>query len=195
MRRLARAAAALTLAGGSAVAEPGHKGYETVPCRVEAAEGAREVRACAAHVAAEVRVRGNRGAAVNTGFTLLANYIFGSNAASEKIAMTVPVVQTPDPEGEVWRIRFLMPAGAVAAGLPAPRDDRVALAEVPAGRQVVERFSGTPETADLSARAESLRAWAESRGLQIAGGPHYQFYDSPWTPPARRRNEVVFDLR
>ncbi len=68
---------------------------------------------------------------------------------------------------------------------------------MPAGpsRQVVERFSGRPETGDLAARAEALRAWAAAEGLQIADGPHYYFYDAPMTPAGQRRNEVAFTLR
>ncbi|MCB6179350.1 heme-binding protein [Rhodobacter sp. Har01] len=194
MRAWALAGLALALGGAGAMAETGHKGYEAPPCRVEAAEGAREVRACGAHVVAEVRVAGGRGSAIGTGFNLLAGYIFGANASGEKISMTVPVTQTPEPDGKVWRIRFLMPAAAVAAGLPDPKDDRIAFRKVPAGRQVVERFPGVPETDDLAARAEALRAWAEARGLRISGGPHYQFYDSPMTWPAKRRNEVTFDI-
>lgn len=192
------AALGMALAGGMAMAEPAaetaHKGHETPPCRTELREGAHELRVCDAHVVAEVRVEGSRSAAANTGFSLLANYIFGGNDAGAKIAMTVPVTQTPEPDGEVWRIRFLMPAATVAAGLPEPKDDRIAFITVPAGRQVVERFSGVPETGDLAARAEALRGWAVEKGLRITGGPHYQFYDSPWTWPAKRRNEVAFDI-
>lgn len=180
------------MAGTAALA--GGKTYETVPCRVEASEGAREIRACAEHVVAEVRVQGDRRSAIHTGFSKLAGYIFGANAAKEEIRMTVPVMQTPEPGGEIWRIRFLMPKAAVEAGLPAPRDDRIAFVTVPAGRQVVERFSGTPETDDLAARAIALRAWAEDRGLRVTGGPHYQFYDSPMSVPSLRRNEVAFDI-
>ncbi|MBD1203307.1 MAG: heme-binding protein [Rhodobacteraceae bacterium] len=170
------------------------KGYERPAYVVEAAEGAREVRAYGARVVAEVAVRGDRKAAVNTGFGLLAGYIFGGNDGGGKIAMTVPVEQADQGEG-VWTVRFTMPAAAVAAGLPTPRDSRVVLREMPAARMVVEGFSGMPDSADMAARAEALQDWAEAQGLRVEGGPIYAFYDAPWTPAEARLNEVAFMLR
>ncbi|WP_158241848.1 heme-binding protein [Tabrizicola sp. TH137] len=189
--------AALALCGAGWAGEEGgmtRKGYERPAYAVEAAEGAREVRAYGRRVVAEVAVRGERKAAVNTGFGLLAGYIFGGNEGGGKIAMTVPVEQADRGAG-VWTVRFTMPADAVAAGLPVPRDARVVLRELPAARMVVEGFSGMPDSADMAARAEALRDWAEARGLRVEGGPVYAFYDAPWTPAAARLNEVGFVLR
>ncbi len=179
-----------------AEAEARHKGYEMPPYRVERQAGTREIRAYGPHLLAEVRVQGSREAAIGTGFSVLAGYIFGANASGEKIAMTVPVAQTAEsPDASVWTVSFMMPLLFTTDTLPAPKNDAIRF--VPAGpsRQVVERFSGRPETGDLAARADALRAWAEAEGLQIAHGPHYYFYDAPMTPAGQRRNEVAFTLR
>lgn len=191
-------ALALALALGVAMAttagaEGTHKGYEMPPYRVERVEGAREIRSYGPHLLAEVRVAGGRQGAIQTGFRMLAGYIFGGNASGEKIAMTVPVAQTA--EGEHWVVSFMMPARFTAETLPAPRDERIRF--VPAGpsRQVVERFPGVPGTGDMAARAEGLRTWAEGEGLTILAGPHYYFYDAPMTLPWKRRNEVAFTIR
>lgn len=170
------------------------RGYEMPPYAVQGVEGAREVRDYGPRVVAEVTVRGDRRAAVNTGFGLLAGYIFGGNDGGGKIAMTVPVEQQNQGHG-LWVVRFTMPAAAVAAGLPTPRDGRIVLREAPAARMVVEGFSGMPEGEDMAARAAGLKAWAEGRGLQVAGGPVYAFYDAPWTPAAARLNEVAWEVR
>ncbi len=170
------------------------KGYEMPPYVVVEAEAAREVRDYGPRVVAEVTVRGERRAAVNTGFRLLAGYIFGGNDAGGKIAMTVPVEQADAGEG-LWVVRFTMPAAAVAAGLPAPKDARIALRDVPAARMVVEGFSGLPDGDEMAARAAALRVWAEGRGLQVAGGPVFSFYDAPWTPAGARLNEVGWEVR
>lgn len=182
---------------GVAGAEATHKGYEMPPYTVEAVDGAREIRAYGPHLRAEVRVTGSRQGAIQTGFRLLAGYIFGGNAAGEKIAMTVPVAQTPDPgaAGKVWTVSFMMPARFTKDTLPAPRTDAIRFVETGASRQVVERFSGLPATGDLAARSEGLRAWAEGQGLTIIAGPHYYFYDAPMTLPWNRRNEVAFTIR
>jgi hypothetical protein len=182
---------------GAGSAETTHKGYEMPPYTVERADGMREIRAYGPHLLAEVTVSGSRQGAIQSGFRVLAGYIFGGNAEGEKIAMTVPVAQTPadDGGGESWTVSFMMPERFTKDTLPAPRTDAIRFVEAPASRQVVERFSGLPGTANLAERAEALRAWAEGQGLTITAGPHYYFYDAPMTLPWNRRNEVAFTIR
>ncbi len=182
----------VVMAGGAG-AEATHKGYEMPPYRVDWAEGAREIRGYGPHLLAEVRVSGGRSGAIQAGFRVLAGYIFGGNATGEKIAMTVPVAQTP--AGEDWVVSFMMPARYTAETLPAPRSERVRFVQAGPSRQVVERFSGLPGTAGLEERAEALRAWAEGQGHEILAGPHYYFYDAPMTLPWKRRNEAAFTIR
>lgn len=170
-----------------------HKGYEMPPYTVEATEGPREVRAYGTHLVAEVMVEGDRSTAVGRGFRVLAGYIFGGNAGGGKIAMTVPVAQTPVGAG-TWTVRFMMPSAWTRETLPAPKDARIRFVEVAPERQVVERFSGLPQTVDMEKRAAALRVWAEARGLRVTAGPHYYFYDAPMTLPWRRRNEVAFTV-
>lgn len=178
---------------GDAGAETTHKGYEMPPYVVEWQDDVREIRSYGPHLLAEVRVTGGRTGAIQTGFRMLAGYIFGGNATGEKIAMTVPVAQTP--EGERWVVSFMMPARYSAETLPAPRSDAIRFVQAGPSRQLVERFSGLPGTASLSDRAEALRFWAEGQGHEIVGGPHYYFYDAPMTLPWKRRNEVAFTIR
>lgn len=191
-RFMAALAMGVTLAGG-VMAEDTHKGYEMPPYTVEATEGVREVRAYGPHLLAEVKVSGSRQGAIQAGFRLLAGYIFGGNATGEKIAMTVPVAQTP--EADSWTVSFMMPARFSKDTLPAPRSDAIRFVEVGPSRQVVERFSGLPGTETLAERAEALRQWAEGEGMTITAGPHYYFYDAPMTLPWNRRNEVAFTIR
>ena len=178
---------------GEAGAEATHKGYEMPPYRVDWAEGAREIRGYGPHLLAEVRVSGGRSRAIQAGFRVLAGYIFGGNATGEKIAMTVPVAQTP--AGESWVVSFMMPARYTTETLPAPRNEAIRFVNAGPSRQVVERFSGLPGTANLADRAEALRAWAKAQGHEILAGPHYYFYDAPMTLPWKRRNEVAFTIR
>ena len=197
MRAWAGAAAMIAMAGAGwaeGTEAMTRKGYERPPYAVEVAEGAREVRAYGPRVVAEVTVRGARKAAVNTGFGLLAGYIFGGNDGGGKIAMTVPVEQADQGAG-LWTVRFTMPQAAVAAGLPAPKDGRIVLREMAPARMVVEGFSGMPDSEDMAARAAALRDWAEGRGLKVGDGPVYSFYDAPWTPASARLNEVAWELR
>jgi hypothetical protein len=171
-----------------------YKGNEMPPFRVEAVEGAREVRVYGPHLLAEVTVTGNRSQAAGAGFRMLAGYIFGGNAAGAKIAMTVPVAQVPQGDGATWTMTFMMPAEWTRDRLPVPDDARIRFVEDPGGRQVVERFSGLPREEDMFARADALRLWAEARGLVVTGGARFYLYDSPMTLPWNRRNEVALPV-
>lgn len=180
---------------GQAGAEGSHKGYEMPPYTVEWQNGTREIRAYGPHLLAEVKVSGSRSGAIQKGFRVLAGYIFGVNATGEKIAMTVPVAQTPEPGGETWVVSFMMPARYTTETLPAPRTDAIRFVKAGSSRQLVERFSGIPGTEGLADRAEELRLWAKAQGYEITAGPHYYFYDAPMTLPWKRRNEVAFTIR
>ncbi|MFO1202060.1 MAG: heme-binding protein [Tabrizicola sp.] len=180
---------------GQAGAEATHKGYEMPPYRVEWQDGTREIREYGPHLLAEVKVAGSRSGAIQKGFRVLAGYIFGGNSTGEKIAMTVPVAQTPESGGETWVVSFMMPARYTTETLPAPRTDAIRFVNAGPSRQLVERFSGIPGSERLAERAEALAAWAKAQGHEIVAGPHYYFYDAPMTLPWKRRNEVAFTLR
>ncbi len=170
-----------------------YKGNEMPPYTVERADAAYEVRAYGAHLVAEVTVGGDREDAIGAGFRMLAGYIFGGNAAGTKIAMTVPVAQTPDGEGQ-WTVRFMMPAAFERGSLPAPDDARIRFVDVPPARQVTLRFSGRRDHATLIKSSDDLRTWANGQDLTIMAGPHFYFYDGPMTLPMLRRNEVAFTV-
>ncbi len=192
MRRMGLPLALLAGWAGQGMADE-RKGYEMPAYTVESTEGTREVRAYGPRLVAEVAVQGDRKAAINTGFRVLAGYIFGGNEGSAKIAMTVPVDQA-DQGGGVWTVRFTMPSSFTANTLPRPDDARITLRPLPPARMVAESFSGLPDSDDLAARAAALAEWAQARGLSVTGGPIYSFYDAPWSLPWNRRNEVAFAL-
>jgi hypothetical protein len=185
--------ALISLLGAShAVEAEMYKGNETPDYVIESSDGAIEVRAYPPNIAAEVTVSGDRDAAINAGFRVLAGYIFGGNEARAKVAMTTPVTQAGS--DQQWTVQFMMPAAYTLETLPKPKDGRIRLVKTKPVRMVVLRFSGVPATATLASRAEELRAWAKSTGLQIKGQPQFMFYDAPFTLPWNRRNEVAFGL-
>ncbi len=173
---------------------------------VELKDGDFEIRRYAPVLAAEVTVSGERSAAINQGFRLLADFIFGNNRskakidmtapvtqqASEKIAMTVPVTQQA--AGTDWKVRFMMPAKYTAETLPAPNDSRVRIVAEPEKRFATIRFSGWSSDANLSEHKAGLEAWVAARGLKPAGPPIAAFYNPPWSLPFLRRNEYLVEI-
>ena len=73
------------------------------------------------------------------GFSLLANYIFGSNESNEKIAMTSPVMMSLE---DSMTMHFLVPKQYSKETLPKPNNNQVELTQVPAKTVAVVSFKG-----------------------------------------------------
>jgi len=183
-----------------------YKGTETAAYTVERTLEGAELRSYGSRLVAEVTVSGSRSGAANAGFRILAGYIFGANADASKIAMTTPVAQVPDiPAGspavetgaagaQSWTVRFTMPSDRSLATLPPPDDPRIRLLEAAPERMLVLQFSGRPTDAALAEATVSLLAIAGRAGIKGRGEPEFLFYDSPFTLPWNRRNEVALVL-
>lgn len=137
----------------------------------------------------------------NLGFQRLAGYIFGDNGRLENIGMTSPVVRNPAPgrtgpalqRGNAtggWFMAFIMPPRYTLETLPAPRDPRITLTQIPERHVIALRFSGWASDADLTTRGAALLAWAKKHGHTPRGTPTLAVYDSPRVPGERRRNEI-----
>ena len=125
----------------------------------------------------------------------------GAKPASEKIAMTAPVTMEAAPDGasksggERWRMHFVMPSKYTMENLPKPNDPRVQLREVPAHRMAAVRFSGLATQGSVKEQTDALLGWMKSEGLEPAGTPQLARYDTPWTLPFLRRNEVLIPVK
>lgn len=168
-----------------------------------------EVREYAPHIEAQTTVEGSYDEALNTGFRIIAGYIFGGNIkkesiamtapvreqkqSSEKIAMTAPVVASA--EGGSRVIAFVMPRSYSLSTLPTPNDPRVKLVEVPAKKIAVLRFSWFRNSDRIKKMEERLLSELSRDSIEILGTPSYAGYNAPWTPPWMSRNEVMVEIR
>ncbi len=165
-----------------------------------------EIREYGPTIVAEATVEGERDKAIQRGFRIIADYIFGNNLSSAKVAMTAPVTQQSSEKiamtapviqqasGKSWNVRFVMPSKYTMETLPKPVNSKVALIEVPATRFAVIRFSGFAGQDSLDAHEAELRAFMAERGLTATSEPQYAFYNAPWTLPFMRRNEVMIEV-
>ncbi|MFQ6553705.1 SOUL family heme-binding protein [Aestuariibius insulae] len=202
LKRLVLGVAALI--GGSGAVAQGYNGLEVPPYEVVRQDGAVELRDYQPHLLAEVTVEGARRSALNTGFRVLAGYIFGGNSASDKIAMTAPVAQSEKiemtaPVGQSgsdgrWTVTFMMPSRFTVDTLPTPENEAVVFREAPASRQAVLTFSGRATQAQLDRREAELTGWIEAAGLKRTGPVAHYYYDDPFTLPGQRRNEVAIPV-
>ena len=154
-------------------------------------------------IAAEVEVPGERKQAINAGFRMIADYIFGNNAPRQKIAMTAPVTQqagekiamtapvSQQATGNMWRVRFIMPSSYTLDTLPTPNNPNVKLIRIPAERVTAVRFSGSATEDSISRHRKLLLERIAQKGLRVHGEPTMAFYNPPWTLPFLRRNEIL----
>jgi hypothetical protein len=201
MRRLVSSAIALvaSILPVSATEEPRYSILKT--------RGDVELRAYAPMVVAEVEVGGSRDAAVQAGFRILADYIFGANEPKQKIAMTAPVTQqagekiamtapvTQQAQGGQWKVRFVMPSNITLETLPRPSNPQIRLLPVPARRVAAIRFSGFWSDAAMQTQRDELAVAIKAMQLEPIGAPTFAYYDPPWTLPFMRRNEVMWQVR
>ena len=124
----------------------------------------------------------------DSGFRVLAGYIFGGNAEEQKIAMTAPVQQTMAGEK---KMAFMMPAEYALKDLPQPEDQRVSFREAPAYTAAVIQFSGWASAEKADENWQQLQRFLIAEGIDITGEPTLNQYNPPWTLPFMRRNEII----
>ena len=183
-----------------------------------------ELRRYPAYVVAEVRVRASFDRAGNAAFRHLFNYIAGSNTASQKLAMTAPVIQGSETQGPGSQgsdsqklamtapviqsgalpgsdapadfvVAFVLPAGVTAETAPVPTNPDVKIRAVPGSLAAVLRFSGNSSAAAFARRNDGLQAALTLAGLTAVGPPRFARFDPPFKPWFLRRNEVVQDVQ
>ena len=183
---------------------------EQAPYTVVTQSDAIEIRDYPPLIVAETQVRGERKEAINDGFKVVADYIFGNNVPSEKVAMTAPVIQqSSTKKGESiamtapviqagkdneWIVQFVMPSSYSLETLPAPTNDAVKLATIPAKRFAVIQFSGRATDESIQEQTTLLKQFVSDQHFTALGAPAYAFYNPPWTLPPLRRNEVMIEI-
>jgi hypothetical protein len=182
---------------------------ETPAYEVLRQDGSFELRRYSGYLTANVRVSAsNYGQAANEGFNPLADYIFGNNresgriamtapvsatrASGEKIAMTAPVTATRSEDDYV--VSFTMPSEYSMETLPRPNNSRVTLESVSPHVAAAVRFSGYSNESNSKQAQAQLEVWMAAQRLTPAGEPVLAQYDAPWKPWFARRNEILIPV-
>ena len=191
---------------GAALWGPIVSNVEQPKYQVIESSGNIEIRDYAPMIVAEAEVAGDRRDAIGKGFRIIADYIFGNNTAAQKMPMTAPVTQqgsekiamtapvTQQGDGNIWRVRFVMPSSYTMEALPKPNNPAVKLKEIGAKRYAAIRFSGMADEDSLKRRTKELNEFISAKNLTPLSAPTYAFYNPPWTLPFLRRNEVMVEI-
>jgi hypothetical protein len=171
-----------------------------------------EVRQYEPYLVAEVDVDGDMNRAGNKAFRILAGYIFGDNAASanmemttpvetteirqgEKMQMTAPVTSTAAEVGQRTTVAFVMEGKYTIENLPTPNDERIRIRQVPLRIMAVRRYSGRWTDARYQQNREQLVNAIESADIEAVSEPILARYNSPFSLPMLRRNEVMVEIK
>jgi hypothetical protein len=171
-----------------------------------------ELRRYEPYLLAEVDVSGGINSAGNRAFRILAGYIFGDNAAAtkmamtapvesssmrrgEKMAMTAPVTSTKKDGDEMTTVAFVMEQKYSIDTLPTPNDERIRIREVPERTVAVRRYSGRWTDAKYQRNLGLLVEALSNSSLEVVGEAILARYNSPFSLPMMRRNEVMFEIK
>lgn len=169
-----------------------------------------EIREYAEYILAEVEIDGDFGSALQKGFRVLADYIFGGNTSrtrinmtvpvteqavsSEKIDMTAPVTSSPIEEGRKYRIAFTMPSKYTLENLPEPANKTISFRKVSKRRIAALRFSGSLNSKLARRKSKELETWLNENKYSRKSGFVFAQYNPPWIPGILRRNEVLTEV-
>ena len=179
-----------------------------------------EVRIYQPYITARVEVGGTYDEALNEGFRILADYIFGNNTRqtgiamtapviegeSEKIAMTAPVtvknkevlaMTAPviESSNETTRtVSFVMPLEYTLETLPKPNNPRIEIVPQEVRKVAVLRFSWFRDSERVAQKKQELISLLEKDSVVIRGEPEYAGYNAPLTAPWLNRNEILVEI-
>ena len=132
-------------------------------------------------------------AATSSGFRTLANYIFGANKEQVKMPMTAPVFTTI-PGSESIGISFVMPSKYSKNDLPKPISNDIEFKNLELGLTAVIQFGmwATPER--IVKMKIKLDKYLDANNLEPSSHYLVAQYNSPWTLPPFRRNEILVSI-
>ena len=172
-------------------------------------DGKFEVRKYLEYIIASVETDTDFRHALNQGFGILADYIFGNNQAktniemtapvtgqamkSTKIEMTAPVTSSKIGEGKKYLVSFTMPSKYSLENLPEPINKRISLQKIASHQAAALRFSGYINEKTISKKTKELETWLNKNNLKAKSYIVAQ-YNPPWIPGMFRRNEIIAEL-
>ena len=140
----------------------------------------------------------------DSGFRVLFDYISGANKGSKEVEMTVPVTQSVEIDmtlpvaqsrsGGKMIMRFFLPKQYSTQNAPDPDDKRIKIIDLPEEYFAVISYSGFASDSNFEEHYKNLEAAVKQDGLVAKGPPLKATYNSPFTLPFLRRNEVMYPL-
>jgi hypothetical protein len=136
----------------------------------------------------------------NTAFNMLFQFISGNNKFQEKIKMTAPVINSKRIEmtspvlSKEKFMAFILPSIYEENSVPIPLDSNIKIKVEAKKKLAVIRFSGYTTTKKIKKFEDKLFSELHHYGYKTKGEPLLMRYNSPFTPPFIRRNELGVEV-
>ena len=124
------------------------------------------------------------------GFRKLFNYISGNNKENEEIKMTVPVTQ--EIKNENMTMQFYLPSKFNKDNAPKPVDSEVKILTIEGGYYAVIEYLGRSSDKNFLKNKDILEKALKQDNLLVLSPPIRASYNSPFTLPILKRNEVMY---
>ena len=128
----------------------------------------------------------------NNSFRKLFNYIAGGNKNSEKIEMTTPVTQAIE-DDELF-MQFYLPSNYDKKTIPIPSNPDVEIVTMKGGYFAAIKYSGRSSDKNFVKHSKILKEKLLEDKIKIKGPPIKATYNGPFTLPAFRRNEAMYNI-
>ena len=128
----------------------------------------------------------------NSSFRKLFNYISGSNEKNQEIKMTAPVTQI-EKNGNMT-MQFYLPSEFDENNVPIPSNSEVKVLNMKGGYFAAITYSGRASDKNFIKHKEILENQLKEDEITILSPPIRATYNSPFTLPMLRRNEVMFEI-
>ncbi len=124
------------------------------------------------------------------GFRKLFNYISGNNKDNKEIKMTVPVTQ--EIKNGNMTMQFYLPSKFNKDNAPKPVNSEVKILTIEGGYYAVIEYSGRSSDKNFLKNKDILDKALKQDNLLVLSPPIRASYNSPFTLPILKRNEVMY---
>jgi hypothetical protein len=183
---------------------------ETPKFNIVQKDGKFEIREYQEYINASVEIESDYKSALNEGFRILADYIFGNNREKSRIDMTAPVTEQTTKSRKIemtapvtsakvsgdkrYIISFTMPAKYTLESLPEPMNKTISMYKIAPHKAAVLKFSGYSNEKITTKKTQELEEWLKKNNLQAKDGFGVAQYNPPWTLGPFRKNEIIVKL-
>lgn len=150
-----------------------------------------EIRFYPEAILASVTVEGNFDDSRNSGFRVLAGYIFGGNVEEQSIAMTSPVRMNSNETKST--MSFVLPSKMEFNNLPEPISKQIVLHQSNPVYTASIQYGGYTNTKEIEKMELELVEILSDLGLEYKPSFEYLGYNPPYQL-INRRNEVLVEL-